>query len=340
MIGSKFAFGGPGGNLVVGVDLNLRESDAAIYGWVKEEEDPVLPGALTDPGILFFPGHPTIELMRNPNFEAGDRDWTKNAGFTIEDDATNAYDGRFVGKHVGTANSSLRNSVFIAVQPGDVLMASCMIKRTAGDGVPKVRILWADSTKVDISATNGNAVTSSTYALSRVVGTAPALTFFAQVQAVSGAITVSQTAFFDQFQASFFPQGDLAELDQVDTPEVVDNAITIDDFFSNTGLILVGATEIEIGTVTVTTDGGVVEVIGSCKQQSGTMRNVTVRIRKDSVTGTILATGFTALDISPATIIGKDSSPATTQTYKLTGLQVTGGKSVEQRILLAKNRKK
>ncbi len=146
-----------------------------------------------------------ILLMRNPDFESGDRDWTKSAGFTIVEDAANAYDGDWVGKFVGTSNSAMRNSVAIPCSPGNIVLGHCFIKRISGDGSPRVRISWRDASKGEFASTNGDVVTSSSYALSRVVATAPAGTFFAVVECLSGAPTVSQTAYYDQFHAAFFP---------------------------------------------------------------------------------------------------------------------------------------
>ena len=146
-----------------------------------------------------------ILLMRNPDFESGDQNWTKQTGFTIENDPANAYDGNWVGKFVGIAAAAMRNSIIFSCSPGNLVVAHCFIKRTVGDGGPRVRISWLDASKVEIRTTPGNAVTSSAYALSRVVATAPAATFFARVEALMLSATVSTTAFFDQFYASFSP---------------------------------------------------------------------------------------------------------------------------------------
>jgi hypothetical protein len=146
-----------------------------------------------------------VELVRNPNFESGDRDWSKGTGFSIVNDPMNAYQGDWVARFIGTTAAGLRNTVNIACQPGDVLVATCMIKRTAGDGAGYVRLIWCDASGAEIGATNGNSVTSSSYAASRVVGTAPASAHHARV-ATAASGTANTTIYFDQFNASLFPK--------------------------------------------------------------------------------------------------------------------------------------
>ena len=206
------------GNLEAGGQSWGAFDEARVYGRVLTEEEITSlylnpQGAQTLDNVPDgFDRYGAHQLMRNPDFEVGDRDWVKGTGFTIENDPANAYDGDRVGKFVGTAQAAISNPINIAVQPGDVLMANCMTKRTAGDGNTRVRIVWRDASKTDISASAGNNITSSSYALSRVVATAPAGAFFAVVQGFSTGMTVSQTAYYDQFQASFFPQ----DLDDVE----------------------------------------------------------------------------------------------------------------------------
>ena len=136
-------------------------------------------------------------------------------------------------------------------------------------------------------------------------------------------------------------QGDLATIDQVDTPEVVDSAINEDGLFSNDGVInTTDGTEIEIGTVTVSVNTDVVEVFGKCiftLSFAGT-----TRIRKDSTSGAILDQSVTTPTVPRTdTLIGLDTSPAATQTYKLTLQRQTGtnvGASVRR--MVVGNRKK
>jgi len=146
-------------------------------------------------------------MIANPDLEAGDRDWTKEAGFSIVNDAANAYSGGWVAKFLGSSGAAFRNSILIAIQTGDVLLATAMIKRTGGDGSCHVRISWiASDGSTELSVTNGNDISSSSYAESRVVGTAPASAFFGRVESAVASMTVSTTAYFDRFNVALFPK--------------------------------------------------------------------------------------------------------------------------------------
>jgi hypothetical protein len=185
---------------------------------VEVDSDPLDPGG-GEPGFegnldndLLSGGG--IVLMRNANFESGDGQWTKGTGFTIENDPANAYDGDWVGKSVNSANFDLKNVVEISISPGDVLRASCFIKRVSGDGAPSIFLSWLNAARAQIGFSIGDGITSSSFALSRVVGRAPSGTFFVRVSCRSGAPTVSQTAYYDQFNVTFFPIGS-ADIDRV-----------------------------------------------------------------------------------------------------------------------------
>ena len=147
-----------------------------------------------------------ILLMRNPDFESGDRDWTKSSGQEIVEDAVNSYDGDWVAKKSSsTSGEGLRQAVLIPVQVNDRVMAACMAKKTAGPGSCFVRIIWLDSNKAEMSASSGNVVTSATYTNSRVVGTAPVNAFFAKVGFHYSALDATSVFYADQFTAAFFP---------------------------------------------------------------------------------------------------------------------------------------
>lgn len=147
-----------------------------------------------------------VEMVRNPTLEFGDNGWTEETGFSIVSDSANAYAGSWVAKFVGAAAAAFRNVVLIAVQPGETLMVSCMAKRTAGDGTVRVRIDWLSAALAELSQSAGNAIASATYGTSRVVGAAPASAAFARVEAEVTGMTVSTTAYFDQFYAWMFPR--------------------------------------------------------------------------------------------------------------------------------------
>jgi len=136
-------------------------------------------------------------------------------------------------------------------------------------------------------------------------------------------------------------QGDLATIDQVDTPEVVDEAVSSDDFFDGgtPGGVSITTTETQIGVITVVTDGGVVDLIGQAQSSTATT-NVTFRIREDSTTGTLITDAQSGSTTSTVTLHGKDSSPSASQVYVLTGQTNSGSHNATRRRLRGTNRKK
>jgi hypothetical protein len=203
-LGSRLSSGKPLIDFSEGIHLNKHLDnipDGTTYG---RPLTTALTGGAVDLAKSGVVGK-AVELIRNPNFESGDRDWDKGSGFSIVNDPTNAYDGSWVAKFVGTTIGAFRNALFVAVQPGDVLLATCMIKRTGGNGSGYVRIDWLNASQTEIGSSDGNAITSASYASSRVLGTAPAGAFFGRVEAVASG-TSSTTCFFDRFNASLFPK--------------------------------------------------------------------------------------------------------------------------------------
>ncbi len=189
------------GSLSGTVNLDTQVSDGSTYG--RTVQAALTSGAvdIAKSGVI----GKTVEMVRNPNFESGDRDWIKQGGFTIVNDG-NAYDGSFAAKYSGTTLAALRNNVIVAVQPGDTLLATCMGKRTAGTGSMAIRISWLDASQTEIADTNGTAITSTTYQTSRVIAVAPSGAFFGRVEGARVVGDASNTtAYFDQFNASLFP---------------------------------------------------------------------------------------------------------------------------------------
>jgi hypothetical protein len=126
----------------------------------------------------------------------------------------------------------------------------------------------------------------------------------------------------------------------ITTPKVTNNAITVGGYYSNDAGTAVGDTEIEIGTLTLSTDGGIVEVHGKADclvdvagGAGGNYTRMILRIRKDSTSGTQLDLGRAGI-FAPAgvdgeivvtcALVGYDASPATSQTYKLTAQRILG----------------
>ena len=132
--------------------------------------------------------------------------------------------------------------------------------------------------------------------------------------------------------------------DQITTPKVPDNAITVDGFYSNDASYTLTNTVTSIGSVTVSTDGGSVVVIGKCLVSIDATSTVEVLLYKGSTAGTlidqgILISGADALQ-EGLTLVAQDSSPAASQTYTLAARWTSGGGSVAYRRVFTLNRKK
>ncbi len=114
----------------------------------------------------------------NPGFEDGDAKWTKEAGWSIVNDA-NKRSGSWCAKLPGTGSSvtaAIKNQRDVPVAPGDLVLVTGFLKSTASaNGTGKVRIRWKNSAGADLSTSDGNALSPSTsYAQSRVSAAAPA----------------------------------------------------------------------------------------------------------------------------------------------------------------------
>ncbi len=97
-------------------------------------------------------------FMKNPGFELGDRDWTKETGWAVVNDAVNSRTGAWVGKFTGTVSAALKGTV-LSIRPGNKVSLSAFIDSsgaTVGDG--QVRVRWLDKDLVDITGVNGSAI--------------------------------------------------------------------------------------------------------------------------------------------------------------------------------------
>jgi len=131
---------------------------------------------------------------------------------------------------------------------------------------------------------------------------------------------------------------------QVATGDVGNNVITAYGTYSNDATVNVGTTEVELGTITLSTDSGVVSVFGKAVVIVTGGHRHSFRLRKDSLTGGVLdltEIGDTATMLCAA-LIGNDASPASSQTYKFTGQKIigTGTDPVVYRRMRALNEKK
>ena len=134
----------------------------------------------------------------------------------------------------------------------------------------------------------------------------------------------------------------------MDTGQVASSAITVSGIYSNDNAINLDTSEQEIGTITITSNGGGAIISAKCNIVGSTAVLVTMRIRKDSTSGTVLdvANCISTSSADPAgsgvtvPLIGYDASPSGSQVYKLTAQAVTGTPQAQYRRLLATNLKK
>jgi len=133
-----------------------------------------------------------------------------------------------------------------------------------------------------------------------------------------------KTAHIDALQVT---NAEIANL-TVQTGKVVANAITNDAFYTADADFTLATTEQEIGTITVATNGGVVEVTAKVNPVTtvGALgaTYAIFKIRKTNITGTIIDQTMELMNDAPhysnAALLAIDSSPGATQVYKLTGV--------------------
>lgn len=134
----------------------------------------------------------------------------------------------------------------------------------------------------------------------------------------------------------------------VTTDKVAANAITASGTYSNDASLTLTTSEQEIGTITVSTDGGIVVVLGKCNIEVGYSNDsVTVYLRKNAITtGTLLDWAVVQNPGSetnnlyvPVTLIGFDASPSGSQVYKLSALRNTQGWAYNRRMVALNGKK-
>ena len=134
----------------------------------------------------------------------------------------------------------------------------------------------------------------------------------------------------------------------VTTGQAADNAIGVGGAYSSDANNSPTSSEVEIGTVTISTNGGFVAVFAKVDFQIDCPANeealIVVTLRKDTITGTLIDTtnvGWGSVKLSPSSgtsllgvcvVIGFDSSPASSQTYKVGVREVLGGGSADTTI--------
>ena len=115
---------------------------------------------------------------------------------------------------------------------------------------------------------------------------------------------------------------DVISDDLVTTASVQDNAITADGIDTVDAETAVTTTEAAAGTVVISTDGGQGVLWGKAMTRGSVAGTVRLRLRKDSVTGTVLDDVLVVTTTSysgfPVFLMGRDTSPVGSQTYVLT----------------------
>ena len=154
---------------------------------------------------------------------------------------------------------------------------------------------------------------STYYYFARVVGMSGTSTNTSGWSPSSGhSITVSQVVNADLGTGS------------VQTGTVAPNAVSASGVFTDDSNPAIGSSEGEIGTLTVSAESNTAVVVIGVAEVTKTANagSVTLKIRKGSAGGSVLGQGAVNLGIGESatvTLIGYDSSPAASQTYKLTG---------------------
>ncbi len=134
----------------------------------------------------------------------------------------------------------------------------------------------------------------------------------------------------------------LISIGGTNTQHVANNAITNSASYSATGTQTINNnSEQVVGTVTISTVGGSVAIYGHVMSNAGNAGPFTIRIRKDSLTGTVLITSGIGAGSTSSSPQAVDTSPAASQTYVLTVYENSGGSQVIGNVsLVAMNLKK
>lgn len=127
----------------------------------------------------------------------------------------------------------------------------------------------------------------------------------------------------------------------VSTASIQAGAVTADGMDTQDGTFnFAGTTEETIASITITTAAGTVAILGKCWIPNFGPAGAVYRLRKDSITGTILDSHIVGAVIN-LVLVGRDSSPASgSQAYVFTGQPVSAGGNCSNRRLLATNLKK
>lgn len=134
-----------------------------------------LPGALVVPTTQ--PGA-TATTITNADFESGDADWTKGAGWAIN--TNDAFAGTYSAEYSGPGVANLISANKVSVAPGKAITAKCLVQHgasAAGQAQAAIMLQWYDGVDAPLAPSIGNYVSDGAAGIwkeSTVSGTAPA----------------------------------------------------------------------------------------------------------------------------------------------------------------------
>ena len=129
-------------------------------------------------------------IADNPTFEAGDVGWVGEPGWTIVNDAVNAFQGQWVAKHTGTVTAALRNQIKLPVIQGDEFYGEVRLKVVGGTiGYAAIRITYYNAAFGDVATPIGNTldkISAAAYATSALSVTIPTGVSYVSIDVLSG----------------------------------------------------------------------------------------------------------------------------------------------------------
>ena len=149
---------------------------------------PVYTANFTPPGQLVLSGGgPAVSTLANLDFEAGDVNWLKGAGWAITN-AAPVDAGSWSAKYTGLGQSNIAHETLAPVTPGTSITASCRVSKGnnrqdfAGGAV---LLQWFDANTRIIGFNVGNVINtgSSAFQTSSVTATAPTGAAFVRIGA-------------------------------------------------------------------------------------------------------------------------------------------------------------
>lgn len=167
------------------------------------------PGTLYAPGSIVQPASaipPTAAPVVNGDFEDGDSDWTKDAGWTIgEFGAGTHFTGTWSAQWDQTGTGRIKATTAFDVQPGQSITATAQVQQGAsssGQAGGRVEIGWYTSGDALISYSSGNLVNTGSnqhWKQSTITAAAPATAAKARIVGYAFRNSGGDELWMDQF---------------------------------------------------------------------------------------------------------------------------------------------